>query len=311
MGDDVRLVIDTDPGVDDAHAILMACRHPKASIAAISTVHGNVPLDQTTRNALSILELAGSDAPVFVGAAQPLAGPLIAASAVHGADGLGGHGRSPSIQPATDDSAAQVFIRLSHEEPGRLTFVMLGPLTNLALALSLDPGLPQRVRRLVVMGGAVRATGNASAVAEFNMLADPEAASIVFARWGSPIDLITWEATLAHPIEADRFDSIIGGPSDRAAFLRAIYDAPRAFVADAYGRTEVLVPDPLAMAVALEPAIVLEEQLGVIDMELGGRLRRGQTVLLPPWLTQRDANARIITSVEHGGLESLLGLAVR
>jgi purine nucleosidase len=300
-----ELVIDTDPGTDDAHALVMAASHPGARIHAICTVHGNVPLRTTTRNALAIAELAGIDAPIHPGADQPLTGSRFTAADVHGADGLGGRAQEPERLVADSEHAAQALVRLAREHPHQLTYVTLGPLTNLALALALDPELPSLVRRLVIMGGATRATGNVSAVAEFNVRADPEAAAIVLARWLEP-EVVTWETTLDHAIPSERFDELIAGPSDRAAFIRDIYAAPRAFVAEAYGATDVFVPDQLAMAVALEPHIVEEREHAVVDVELGGQYARGQTIVVPPWLTDRDPHVHVVKRVERSRLEALV-----
>src|SRR5699024_8868760 len=170
-----RLLIDTDPGVDDALAILMASAH--ADVEALTVVAGNVGLDHTVRNARKLVELADAQTPVFPGCALPLVlPPLDDAALVHGADGFGDVGFAEPAPQAADEHAALALLRLTREHPGELTLVALGPLTNLALALRLDPSLPERVARLVVMGGAVNGHGNTLSVpAEFNIGCDPEA----------------------------------------------------------------------------------------------------------------------------------------
>ncbi len=176
----IRLVIDTDPGVDDAHAIMLAAAHPDVRIEAVTTIVGNSSLERTTDNACKILDLLGQEAPVYRGSPHPLVFPPSFASYFHGEDGLGDSGYPPSSRPVETEHAALALIRLADKAPGELTLVAIGPLTNVALALRLDPGLPGRYKSLMVMGGAVRAMGNTqNHSAEFNFWTDPEAAQIV------------------------------------------------------------------------------------------------------------------------------------
>ena len=165
-----RLVIDTDPGVDDAHAIMMALSYPGATIEAITTVAGNVSLEQATRNALIILDVAGGhDVPVYPGCEDALVIPTPRRAISHGSDGLGDSGYPPSARQASAEHAVHALIRLANEAPGELTLVAIGPLTNIALATRLDPGLPRKYKRLVVMGGAIHTQGNSwERAAEFN-----------------------------------------------------------------------------------------------------------------------------------------------
>src|SRR5690606_581479 len=193
----IPLLIDTDPGVDDALALLMAFNDPHHEVVGLTVAAGNVGLHHTLANALKLCEVAGVEVPVFPGCATPLLHAAEDAGYVHGNDGFGDTGYAPSGRSAEDEHAARAILRLSHQHAGRLLLVALGPLTNVALALKLDPTLPERVARLVVMGGAVNGRGNTSAVAEFNIGFDPEAAHIVFEAFGR-FDLADWEATLAH-----------------------------------------------------------------------------------------------------------------
>ena len=221
------LFIDTDPGVDDALAILMA--HARApGVAGLGIAAGNVGLHHTTANALKLVELLGVSTPVFPGAPQPLVRRAADAAFVHGADGFGDTGYLPARRAAHNEHAALALLRLSHAHAGELVLVALGPLTNLALALSLDPQLPSRVARLVVMGGAVTGQGNASVAAEFNFRFDPEAAHIVFSRWPR-FDLVDWELTLRHALDFERFEHWLAGGDARAAFFAAISRKARAF----------------------------------------------------------------------------------
>ena len=216
-----RFVIDTDPGVDDAHAIMMAFAHPEAQIEAITTVAGNVSLERTTANACTILDMLERDVPVYAGCDRPLVARTPDASHVHGKDGLGDSGYPPSERRVADEHAVCALVRLANESPGELTLVAIGPLTNLALATRLDPTLPERYKRLVAMGGAIRGTGNITPAAEFNVYADPEAAAIVFDAWPG-LTLISWETTMAHGFTAEQAETLMAMDSPRAEFFRRI-----------------------------------------------------------------------------------------
>src|ERR1700735_676563 len=195
-----QLLIDTDPGVDDALAILMA--HAHADVIGLSIAAGNVGLAHTTRNARTLVDLLGASTPVFAGCSTPLVrAPEEDAAFVHGEDGFGDVGFREPKATASAESAALALLRLTRERPGELTLVALAPLTNLARALRLDPTLPQRVKRLVVMGGAVTGHGNTGKIpAEFNVGFDPEAAHVVFESFPD-FELVDWEATLRHAFD--------------------------------------------------------------------------------------------------------------
>jgi purine nucleosidase len=196
-------VIDTDPGIDDAVAILLALKSPEFDIRGITTVAGNIGIATTTRNARRILALAGrSDIPVIVGAAAPISRKGFDTVDIHGNDGLGGVS-FPQLdaQPAGHDAVAWLAQLLEEEAAGTVDILALGPLTNIARLLSAHPASASRIGRLVAMGGAIREPGNIGPKAEFNIAADPEAASIAFAS-GLPITLIPLDVT--RKVRADR-----------------------------------------------------------------------------------------------------------
>ena len=296
------LLIDTDPGIDDALAILMA--HAHADIAALTIAGGNVGLSHTTRNALKLVEAIGAEIPVHPGCAEPLVFPALDAGFVHGADGFGDTGYFHASRLPEEEHAAAAIVRLARERPGELTLVALAPLTNLALALRLDPSLPSRVARLVVMGGAVNGRGNTHRVgAEFNIGFDPEAAHIVFSAWPM-IELVDWEACLRHAIDFDRFEAAVAGGDERARFYAAISRKTRAFNR-LRGRPGVVAADALAMAVALEPDIVAAVETRHVAIETSGHSTRGATVV--DWenrLGLRE-NARIVMAVDQARFEAL------
>jgi purine nucleosidase len=186
-------LIDTDTASDDAVAILMALAAPDVRVAALTTVAGNVGLEQATRNALYTAEIAGSDVPVFKGAAAPLVRRHEDAFWFHGRDGFGDRGFAAPRRGAERENAVDALVRLAEAEPG-LTLVTLGPLTNIALALARDPGFARRIGRCVVMGGAPCCEGNVTPAAEYNIWVDPEAARRVF-RSQLPIEMIGWHVS--------------------------------------------------------------------------------------------------------------------
>ncbi|HET8553616.1 MAG TPA: nucleoside hydrolase [Rhodanobacteraceae bacterium] len=303
-----QLLIDTDPGVDDALAILMAWAH--ADVAALTIAAGNVGLEHTVRNACRLVELGGTDTPVFPGCPTPLVcAPMENAALVHGSDGFGDVGYPDPVPQAADESAAQALLRLTRERPGELTLVALGPLTNLALALRLDPSLPERVGRLVIMGGAVNGHGNTMRVpAEFNIGFDPEAAHVVFGSFPR-FDLVDWELTLRHAFDGDAFDQWLDAGDARADFFRVIVGKSRAWNA-ARGRRGLVAADAVAMAVALDPECITHSVEHHVDIELDGKLTRGATVV--DWENRlgHPANARIVMEVDQARFAAMVRRAL-
>ncbi len=292
-----QLLIDTDPGVDDALAILMAYAH--ADIAGLSIAAGNVGLGHTVRNARTLIDLVGAATPVFAGCATPLVrAPDEDAAFVHGKDGFGDVGFAEPTAVLADEAAALALLRLTRERPGELTLVALGPLTNLALALRLDPSLPGRVARLVVMGGAVTGHGNTGRVpAEFNIGFDPEAAHVVFEAFPA-FDLIDWEATLRHAFDDAEFDGWLATGDRRSDFFGRIVTTARHYNTK-HDRHGLVAADALAMAVALDPSIVTRSETRAVAVELDGRLTRGATVV--DWKARlgRPAQANIVLEVDQ------------
>jgi inosine-uridine nucleoside N-ribohydrolase len=182
-----RTIIDTDPGIDDTAAILLALASSELSVEAVTTVYGNGTVEECTRNALIVLETAGrSDIPVYQGVGKPLAGAPHLGHAIHGRDALGGVGLPPPAGRPQTAHAVQALIDRVMARPGEITLIALGPLTNVALALSLEPRMASALAELVVMGGAVLTHGNATEVASANLYNDPEAAAIVY-QAGAPL----------------------------------------------------------------------------------------------------------------------------
>lgn len=273
----IPLLIDTDPGVDDALALLMAFNDPRHEVVGLTIAAGNVGLAHTVANALKICDVVDVQTPVFAGCAAPLVHPALDAAYVHGQDGLGDVGHAPSLREAEGEHAALAILRLSHRYAGRLLLVALGPLTNLAVALKLDPTLPSRIDRLVVMGGAVTGHGNMTATAEFNIAFDPEAAHIVLTSFPH-FDLVDWEATIAHGLPHGEVVQWLAADSKRARFFEEISRKTREWSVDRRG-DDWYAADALAMAHALEPHGALELAQRAVAVETEGRHSRGATVV--------------------------------
>jgi purine nucleosidase len=303
-----QLLIDTDPGVDDALAILMA--HAHADIAGLTIVAGNVGLAHTVRNACTLVDLLGSRTPVFAGCATALVRePEEDAAFVHGQDGFGDIGFPAPVAAPADEAAALALLRLTRERPGELILVAIGPLTNLALALRLDPELPRRVARLVVMGGAVTGHGNTGKVpAEFNIGFDPEAAHVAFEAFPA-FELVDWEATVRHAFDNAEFDQWLAAGDQRATFFGQIVGAARRYNAE-HDRSGVIAADALAMAVALDPSIVTRSETRAVAIELDGRLTRGATVV--DWAARlgHTAQANIVLEVDQARFSAMVRRAL-
>lgn len=249
------IVIDTDPGIDDAMAILFAMADPAVELLGLSTVFGNVPVGTATRNALQLVEMAGRDVPVAEGAARPLErAPAPHPDFVHGAEGFG-DARPPAPRRGADPrGAAQLLVDLVAERPGAVTIVAVGPLTNLAEALTLDPSIAERVGRVVVMGGAVRTGGNVTPHAEANIWQDPHAAARVFAApW--PTTLVGLDVT--ETIRCTRGDlaPMAAVSPICGAFLAQAAEFYFAFHKETQGFDGCFLHDPTALIAALDAGL--------------------------------------------------------
>ncbi|MEP6940662.1 MAG: nucleoside hydrolase, partial [Rudaea sp.] len=298
--------------IDDALAILMAHDHVArtgGTIVGLSIAAGNVGLGHTVANALKLVDVMGARTPVFAGCPSPLVHASADAAYVHGNDGFGDTGYQPAAVRAQEEHAALAILRLSHEHAGSLALVALGPLTNIALALRLDPTLPQRVKRFVIMGGAVTGRGNFERVpTEFNIGFDPEAAHIVFSEWPHFV-LVDWEATVRHGIEFDRLDGYLAATSERARFYASITRKTREW-SRTEGRPKMLIADALAMAVALEPEIATRSDERFVAVELDGTLTRGATIVDWDGRLGKTANAQIVLEVDQARFEGLISSAL-
>jgi purine nucleosidase len=271
-------IVDTDPGLDDAHAIAMAIQAFPHDRLVITTVAGNAPLEVVTENAAWLIDELAPGVPVYRGAARPLVGAPVDAVHIHGSDGLGGYPHDPAGTKPRAEHAAVAIVDLARTSTEPVHVIALGPLTNIALALALEPALPDMIASLTIMGGSPAQHGNASLNAEFNIYADPDAAEVVF-RSFPHITLLTWDASLAHRFSREEMARFWAGDSDAATLLRAV-DAHRWGADPAYAAgSDFGRPDPLAMAVVTRPECVAAAVSHRIRVVHDGGLAHGVTVV--------------------------------
>jgi inosine-uridine nucleoside N-ribohydrolase len=272
------LLIDTDGGSDDVVALIMALRSHDLRVAAITTVAGNVPVEQATENALYTVELCGARTPVYVGAAEPLERQLVTAQWFHGKDGLGDHGYAPESRQANTTYAVDAIVQTVLANRG-IEVLTLGPLTNVALAIHKEPKIVNAIGRLVVMGGAPCCEGNVTPAAEFNIWVDPEAAKIVF-RAGLPIEMVGWHLCRGKAaLDPQDIAKILALKTPLAEFaIRSNSVAAEAYRVQT-GEIGISLPDPIAMAIALRPELCMSSSLHYVDIETTSELTRGMTVV--------------------------------
>ncbi len=302
----IRMVIDTDTASDDAVALAMALRHPAVDVVAITTVAGNCPVELSTRNALYTAELCGADVPVYQGAAGPLVVDAHFATWFHGEDGLGDQGYPPPAREPEPADASTALIGAIRANPG-CVLVTLGPLTNVVVALRQAPDIVDLVGRCVVMGGTVNAVGNVTPAAEFNLWFDPHAARAVFAS-GLPIEMVPWEICRGEA----------GLDREERVALRAL-DTPLAhFFVDCNstameaarrqsGTRRMELPDPTAMAVALDKAAVITHSTRHhVEVEAESPLTRGMSVVDSLDVTGNPPNVEVVHAINTDRFKQMI-----
>jgi purine nucleosidase len=301
-----RIIIDTDPGQDDAVAILLALASPELDVLGITTVAGNVPLALTSRNARVVCELARrTDVPVFAGCDRPMARPLVTAEHVHGKTGLDGADLPDPVMPLQATHAVDFLIdTLRREPPGSVTLCTLGPLTNVATALSRAPDIAPRIAEVVAMGGAYFEVGNITPAAEFNIYVDPEAAAAVLAA-GVPLTMIPLDVTHKALTTRARIEGFraLGTPVGHA--VAGWTDFFERFDMAKYGSEGAPLHDPLVIAWLLAPDLFTGRHVNV-EIETEGRYTLGMTVADWWHVSDRAPNAMFVGSVDAGGFYALL-----
>jgi purine nucleosidase len=305
------IIIDCDPGQDDALAILLALGSPDdLEVLAITAVAGNVPLPMTERNARKVVELSGrSDVPVHAGCERPLVRPLVIADYVHGKTGLDGYDLPEPAMPLAEGHAVDAIVEiLRRHPPGTVTLCAVGPLTNLAMAMVKAPDIVPRVGEIVLMGGAI-GLGNATPAAEFNIFVDPHAADVVF-RSGVPIVMLGLDVTHQALVTAERLDAIrrLGTPVGRA--VCGLLEFYGRYDQTMRGRLGAPLHDPCAIAWLLRPEL-FEARSCHVAIETQSELTMGRTVV--DWQGRgrlnggaEPANANVVDRIDADGFFSLL-----
>jgi purine nucleosidase len=291
-----RILFDTDPGIDDACAILLALASPELSVEGLSVVHGNCSLEQATKNALSVLDLANaSQIPVAKGCELPLVQPSLLAPETHGDSGLGyAMLPEPRAKPV-GQHAIDFLIEKILSSPGEITLVAIGPLTNVALAIRQEPRIVESVKELIIMGGAIRYEGNTTELAEFNTYVDPHAAHIVY-HAGLPTTLVPLDVTyqcILTPGDVSRLQKI------DSAITKFVADATRFYMEfhDEYQKIEgCVINDPLALALTFAPELCTYQELPV-DVDLSGGISMGKTVADFYNYSKKPANMKVALGV--------------
>ena len=271
-----KILIDTDPGIDDSLAILLALASPELSLEGISVVHGNCSLEQATRNGLSVLELArATHIPLAKGCELPLVQPSLLAPETHGNTGLGyaklpEPRTKPTSQHGTDFLIEQIL-----SSPGEITLVAVGPLTNVALALRKEPRIVGALKELVIMGGAIRYEGNTTALAEFNTFVDPHAAHIVY-HAGIPTTLVPLDVTYQCVLLASDVERLLKIESPIPSFIKATTDFYMEYHDSYQGIKGCVINDPLALALTFAPELCDYQELPV-DVDISGGDSTGKT----------------------------------
>jgi pyrimidine-specific ribonucleoside hydrolase len=288
------IILDCDPGHDDAVAMMLAAGNDAIDLRAITTVAGNCPLDLATTNARRVAALCGLDVPIAAGAAKPRVGELVTAADIHGESGLDGHDLTE--EAPLDERDAVTLIAdtlLAADEP--VTLVPTGPLTNIAAVLEQRPDVRERIREVVLMGGST-GRGNTTPLAEFNIWVDPEAASLVFES-GLPLTMIGLNLThqaVATPEILERVRALPGAPAraveDWMGFFGSRYER-------VFGRFAPPVHDPCTVALLIEPGLMALEDT-FVGVETDGRWTRGATVVDLHGRFEREPNARVAMELD-------------
>lgn len=292
------LLMDVDTGVDDAMALALTAGLTDVELVGVTTVAGNVSIDLATANTLKVLDWIGCDAPVYRGMSQPLVRPLHTATSVHGDDGLGGWQDARLGRYVEDVSAPEAIIRLVREHKGEIVGAFVGPLTNLAVALALEPRISEWFKQVTIMGGAFFERGNVTPAAEFNIFVDPEAAAIV-ARSSLPTVWIGLDVTHQVSVSHAFWRTLESADTAAAVLVREVCR----FTFDVRQRDAVHLHDPLAVATIANPDLVTLRR-GQVRVDVG-EFARGETRLV-----EGDGTAQVACGVESGRFVDVFGAAL-
>ena len=302
-----KIIIDTDPGQDDAVAILLALASPQeVEVLGITTVAGNVPLELTSRNALITCEVAGrTDIPVYAGCDRPLRQNLVTAEHVHGKTGLDGPDLPEPRMQLTEGHGADFIINTLMRAPeGTVTLCTLGPLTNIGSAIERAPGILARAKEIVMMGGAYFEVGNITPTAEFNIYVDPDAADIVF-KSGIPITVLPLDVTHKALVTVARNDAFRFVGNEQGRIVAEWTDFYERFDRKKYGSAGAPLHDPCVIAYLIKPDLFSGRHINV-EIETQSALTRGMTVADWWYVTERPLNAMFMGDIDADGFFTLL-----
>ncbi|WEX09561.1 nucleoside hydrolase [Chelativorans sp. AA-79] len=301
-----KIIIDTDPGQDDAVAILLALASPELEVLGITAVAGNVPLALTVKNARKVCELAvRPHVAVYAGATRPMVNELVTAEHVHGRTGLGGPDLPDPTMPLQHAHAVDFVIdALMAHDPGEITLCTLGPLTNVALALVREPRIAPRVKEIVMMGGGFFEGGNITPAAEFNIYVDPHAADVVF-RSGIPIVMMPLDVTHKALTTATRIAAFRDLGTRVGAVTAELLEFFERFDEEKYGSDGGPLHDPCVIAYLLRPELFRGRRCNV-SVETASPLTRGMTVIDWWRITDRPVNAHVMRDIDHEAFFELL-----
>ena len=298
--------IDTDTASDDAVAILMALRSPDVNVLGLSVVAGNVPVEKGAKNARYTVELCGKETPVYMGAARPLMHEPVWAYFFHGDDGMGNMNYPEPSLPVAQGNAITAFIDAVRAHPGDITLVTLGPLTNIALAVRIAPDIAEKISMCYTMGGAAATLGNVTPAAEFNIYVDPEAAQVVF-NSGIPLLMVGWEHCRGQANLSEQ----------EMAQVRSFHTPYADFALDCnvhairtnkdwLNEPGLALPDPVTMAVALDPSICTKRGSHYVEVETVSEITRGMTVVDQLGVTNKKANIDVCWEIDVQHWKDLL-----
>ncbi|XP_040913970.1 inosine-uridine preferring nucleoside hydrolase [Toxotes jaculatrix] len=315
-----KLLVDVDCGVDDAQAIMLALAAPNVELLGITCVHGNTTVENVCKNTLRVLQVCNKlEIPVFKGAAKPILGKRISAGHFHGQDGLGDapDPHAPGLDLVQKEGAVSAMIRIVSENPGEVSLVATAPLTNLALAVRMDPSLPSKLRGLYIMGGNTESRGNTTVCGEFNFAADPEAAYIVLNDYLCPTYLACWEFTCYSKLPWEFCDTWLALDSDKARFMARIFrhsieaSQSERVQKELVAGTGFISCDSYAMAAAIDDSFILESDQYPVSVELTGTHTRGMMIVDTVGFMNKSRTAVIIKKVDMEKFKQMMMAALK
>ncbi|XP_035483520.1 inosine-uridine preferring nucleoside hydrolase isoform X2 [Scophthalmus maximus] len=310
-----KLIIDVDTGVDDAQAIMLALAAPDVEVLGITCCHGNTPLENVLKNTLRVLKVCNRlDIPVYRGCSEPLLASKRNAGDYHGKDGLGDvpDPDAPGLELLQKRKAVKAMIKIAKENPGEVTLVATAPLTNLAVAVQLEPSFPKKLKALYIMGGNCDSRGNTTVCGEFNFVVDPEAAQIVMDRYTCPTYIATWEFSCRSSLPWSFCDQWLAQDTVKAAFMKKISCLSMTKARSADYQKEITEGkgfnscDTYAMAAAINDTLITESEEVAVTVELEGKFTRGMMVLDYMELLKKKHKAVIMKTVDLEKFKKML-----